>query len=120
MHVADDWDAAAAASDLAAVNDLLAAAPGAGPEERLRAMAAHFDRRYGAVAGPRVLGAFVRLCLYLDRFGAELRARGLMDEAGRTINRAFLEVLLERLAAGDDGTVAAVPARDLEDDTVES
>ena len=117
-----EWDAEAAASDLAAVDELLAELPAAGAEERLRAVAAHFERRYGAEAGRRRLGAFVRLCLYLDRHGAELRAHGLLDEAGRTVDRAFLELLLARLAATDEptATVAAVPARDVKDDTIEA
>jgi hypothetical protein len=121
--VAHDWNAEAAASDLAAVDAVLAGLPDAGAEERLRAVAAHFERRHGAEAGPRVLAAFVRLCLYLDRHGAELRARGLVDEAGRTVDRAFLEALLALFAAADGvagATVAAVPARDVPDDAVEA
>jgi hypothetical protein len=118
--VGHEWDAEAAASDLAAVDDLLAALPAAGAEERLRAIAAHFDGRYGAEAGPRRLGAFVRICLYLDRHAAELRARGLLDETGRSVDRAFLQALLSALAATDESSVDVVPARDVRDDTVEA
>ena len=121
--MARDWNAEQATGDLAAVDEILAALPDASAEERLRAIAAHFARRYGDEAGPRLLGAFVRLCLYLERHGAELRARGHVDEAGRSVDRAFLEALLARLdvADGDNGaTVAAVPARDVPDDAVEA
>jgi hypothetical protein len=120
--VAHEWNAEEAASDLAAVDDVLAALSDAGADERLRAVAAHFERRYGAEAGPRVLGIFVRLCLYLERHGAELKARGLVDEAGRSVDRAFLNALLVSLggAAEDaNAAVAAVPARDVPDDAVE-
>jgi hypothetical protein len=121
MSVGHEWDAEAAAGDLAAVDELLAGLPAAGADERLRAIAAHFERRYGVDDGRLRLGAFVRLCLYLDRHGADLRARGLMDEAAHSIDRAFLEQLLARLAAADGATatVAAVPSRDVKDETVE-
>jgi hypothetical protein len=117
------WSAEEAARDLAAVDEVLAALPGASAADRLHAVAAHFERSYGAEIGPGVLAAFVRLCLYLECHGVELRARRLMDEAGRTIDRAFLEALLARLAAADGAdaaTVAAVPARDVPDDAVEA
>jgi hypothetical protein len=98
------WTADAAVSDLVAVDEVLGGLADAGPEERLRATAAHFERRYGAAEGRRVLGAFVRLCLYLEQHGAELRRRGLVDEAGRTVDRAFLEALLVRLAEASDAS----------------
>lgn len=120
--MAHEWNADLAARDLAAVDEELAALPDGSPEARLRAITGYFERGYGAEAGPRVLGAFVRLCLYLERHGADLRARGLVDESGRTLDRRFLEALLLCLDGAADGgvaTVAAVPARDVPDDAVE-
>jgi hypothetical protein len=127
------WSVDEAVVDLAAVDRLLAGLPAATAEERLAAVAEHFTQRYGPDRGRHVLGAFLRVCLYLERHGEELRARGLVtSEAGRgaaagptaagatSIERGFLTALVA--AATREVTeeiVAEVPAREVPEDAVE-